>query len=79
MKKIIVLFIVLLFSIGIADLIQGVLLTFIYTPNTYSTNSLELSNFLRYSITALTVTIALWSVYKLKNLLKSSKSTMNES
>lgn len=72
MKKIIGLFIVVLISIGIADILQGIILTFIYTPNLYSTSGVEMANFLQYIISAMTVTISLWSVYKVKNLLKGS-------
>ena len=79
MKKIIGIFIVVLISIGIADLIQGVILTLIYTPNTYSTSSLEMANILQYTISAITVTIALWSVYKVKKIFKSSKSSVKVS
>ena len=46
MKKIIGIFIVVLISIGIADLIQGVILQiFIYTPNPYSTSGVEMVNY----------------------------------
>lgn len=79
MKKLIGVFIAIFFSIGLADIIQGVILTLIYTPNTYSTSSLEMANFLKYIISAITVTIALWSVYKVKHLLKSSNSSGNVS
>jgi len=79
MKKIIGIFIVVLISIGIADLIQGVILTFIYTPNPYSTNGVEITNFLKYSISAMTVTLSLWIVFKVKNLLKGCKSTVTVS
>lgn len=79
MKKIIGIFIVVLISIGIADLIQGVILTFIYTPNPYSTNSVEMPNFLKYSISAITVTLFLWIVFKVKNLLKGCKSAVKVS
>lgn len=72
MKKVIGLFIVVLISIGIADILQGIILTFIYTPNLYSTSGVEMANFLQYIISAMTVTISLWSVYKVKNLLKGS-------
>lgn len=72
MKKIIGIFIVVLISIGIADILQGIILTFIYTPNLYSTSGVEMANFLQYIISAMTVTISLWSVYKVKNLLKGS-------
>lgn len=72
MKKVIGLFIVVLISIGIADILQGIILTFIYTPNLYSTSGVEMANFLQYIISTMTVTISLWSVYKVKNLLKGS-------
>ena len=46
-------------SIGIADLIKGVVLTFMYTPNPYTANSLDMANFLQYAISVVTVTISL--------------------
>ncbi|RHW34025.1 hypothetical protein D1B33_14595 [Lysinibacillus yapensis] len=70
MKSIIGLFIIAFISVGIADLIQGVILTLIYTPNTYSTGGLEMANIIKYSTYAITVTIAFWSVSKVKNMLK---------
>lgn len=74
MKKLIKLFMVVLISVGMADVIHGIVLTFIYTPNPYSTNGLELASFLKYSMSAITVTLSLWIVSKFKNVLKSSKS-----
>ena len=79
MKKIIGIFIGAFISVIIANLIQGVIFTFIYTPNTYSTSSLELTNFIEYTIYAITVTIALWGVYNVKNILKSTKSSVKVS
>ncbi|OCA84188.1 hypothetical protein A8F94_15835 [Bacillus sp. FJAT-27225] len=79
MKKIIGVFTVVLISLGIADLIQGVILTFIYTPNRYSTNGVEMANFLSYMISATTMTITLWIVFKQKNTLKGFKSTVKVS
>lgn len=76
MKKIIGIFIAVLISIGIADILQGVILTFTYTPNPYSTSGVEMAKFLQYIIFAMTVTISLWSVYKVKNLLKGSNSSV---
>jgi hypothetical protein len=79
MKKIIGIFIVVLISIGVADLLQGVILTSIYTPNPYSTSGVEMANFVQYIIFAMTVTISLWGVYKVKNLLKGSNSSVKVS
>lgn len=79
MKKIIGIFIVVLISIAIANLIHGVILTFIYTPNPYSTNGVEMTNFIRHTISAITVTISLWSVHKVKSILKSSNSSVRVS
>ena len=75
MKKIISIFIIVLISIGIADLIKGVILTLTYTPDFYRTSSLEMANLLQNTISAITVTIALWSVYKVKKVIQSSKSS----
>ncbi|MCO0600484.1 hypothetical protein NGI46_24380 [Peribacillus butanolivorans] len=74
MKKNVGIFIVVLISIGMADLIQGIILTLIYTPDPYSTSGQEMEIFLQYIISAITVTLALWSVHKVKLLLKGSKS-----
>lgn len=73
MKKLIGLFIVVFISLGIADVIQGLLLTFIYTPDFYSSSSVEMAAFIKYAISALIVTVTLWSVHKLNNMVKSSK------
>ena len=51
----------------------------LYTKFHTSTGSLEMANLLQYTISAITVTIALWSVYKVKNILKSSKSSVKVS
>ncbi|HWL23244.1 MAG TPA: hypothetical protein VNR38_05775 [Ureibacillus sp.] len=77
MKKIIGLFIVVFISIGLADLIEGIILTFFYQPNFYQTISLEMAKFVQYAITAVTVTIVLWSVYKVKDKMKGSKSSVD--
>ncbi|MBT2606518.1 hypothetical protein J7E55_26520 [Bacillus sp. ISL-53] len=74
MKKNVGIFIVVLISIGMADLIQGIILTSIYTPDSYSTSGQEMETLLQYIISALTVTLALCSVHKVKLLLKGSKS-----
>ena len=79
MKKLIGLFIFVFISLGIADIIQGFLLTFIYTPDFYSSSSVEMAAFIKYAISALIVTVALWSVHKLKNVIKSSKSPVKVS
>lgn len=42
MKNIIGIFIVVLISVAAADFIQGVVLTFIYTPDLYSTSGVEM-------------------------------------
>ncbi|MEK4244505.1 hypothetical protein MKZ20_04070 [Psychrobacillus sp. FSL K6-2684] len=74
MKKIISIFIIVLISVGVADLIQGVILTLLYNPNSYSTtNGLELASYLQYTISALTVTFALWGVYKVKSFITRTK------
>lgn len=78
MKKIIGIFIIVLISIGIADFIKGFILTLTYTPDFYGTSrtgSLEMANLLQNTISAITVTIALWSVYKVKKVIQSSKSS----
>ncbi|MFS0892468.1 hypothetical protein [Peribacillus frigoritolerans] len=74
MKRNVGIFIVVLISIGMADLIQGIILTSIYTPDSYSTSGQEMETFLQYIISAITVTLALWCVHKVKLLLKGSKS-----
>lgn len=79
MKKLVGIFIVVFFSIGIADVINGVILTFIYTPNTYSIGSIKMANYLQYTISAITVTIVLWILYKVKSILKNAKSSVKAS
>ena len=74
MKRNVGIFIVVLISVWMADLIQGIILTSIYTPDSYSTSGQEMDTFLQYIISAITVTLALWSVHKVKLLLKGSKS-----
>lgn len=74
MKKLIGLFIVIFISLGIADVILGLLLTFNYNPEFHTTTGVEMAGFIKYTISALTITIALWSVHKVKNAIKSSKS-----
>ena len=79
MKKNVEVFIVVLISIGIADLLQGIILTSIYTPDPYSTSDQEMAIFLQYIISAITVTLALWGVHKVKFLLRGSKSSLEVS
>ena len=79
MKKIIGIFIVAFISVVVADLLQGVILTLIYTPKIPLTSSLEMANFIQYTIYAITVTIALWGTYQAKSILKSSKSALKKS
>lgn len=80
MKKIISIFIIVLVSIGISDFTKGVILTLIYTPDSYrTTSSIEIENLLQYTISAVTVTIALWSVYKVKKVIQISKSSVKVS
>lgn len=74
MNKKVEVFIVVLISIGIADFSQGIILTSLNTPNPYSTSGQEMATFLQYIISAITVTLALWSVHKVKFLSKSSES-----
>ena len=76
MKKFIGLFIVVFISLGIADVIQGFLLTFIYTPDFYSSSSVEMAAFIKYAISALIVTVALWGVHKIKDVIGNSKSSV---
>ena len=42
MKKIFGIFIIVLISIGIADFLQGIILTLMYTPNSYTTGYQEM-------------------------------------
>ena len=79
MKKIIGIFIVVLISIGLADMLQSVILTLMYTPNPYSPSVQEMANYLQYIISAITVTLALWSIHKLKNLVTESNSSVKVS
>ena len=79
MKKIIGILIVVLISIGIADMLQGVILTLMYTPNPYSQSVQEMATYLQYIISAITVTLALWSIHKVKNLVKDSRPSVKVS
>jgi len=74
MRKLTWIFIVALIAIGLADLIQGLILTFFHQPHPYITNNVELANLFKYSITATTVTIRLFIAFKLKNLINNYKS-----
>ncbi|GEN82845.1 hypothetical protein SLU01_11570 [Sporosarcina luteola] len=79
MKKIIGVFIVVLISLGVADMLKGVILTVIYTPNLYSQSGQEMATYLQYIISAITVTFALWSIHKLNNLVKNARSSVETS
>ena len=79
MKKIFGIFIIVLISIGIADFLQGIILTLMYTPNSYTTGYQEMETIIQYIISAIIVTLTLWSVHKVKNLLKGSKSSVEVS
>ncbi|SDN14667.1 hypothetical protein SAMN05518871_103427 [Psychrobacillus sp. OK028] len=76
MKKIIGIFVVVLISIGITDMLKGVILTLMNTPNPYSQSVQEMATFLQYIISAITVTLALWSIHMVKNLVKDSRSSV---
>lgn len=79
MKKIIGVFIVVLISLGVAEMLTGVILTVIYTPNLYSQSGQEMATDLQYIISAITVTFALWSIHKLNSLVKNARSTVETS
>ncbi|MDW0117553.1 hypothetical protein QTL97_11445 [Sporosarcina thermotolerans] len=79
MKKIIGIFIVVLISIGVADVLQGVILTLMYTPNPNSQGTQEMATYLQYIISAITVTLALWSIHKVKSLVKNPSSSVKVS
>ncbi|MCM3712404.1 hypothetical protein [Sporosarcina luteola] len=73
MKKTIGVFVVVLVSIGIADLLQGVILTLTYTPNSNAVGYQELTPIMKYFISAVTVTLTLLIAYKIKCSLRKSK------
>lgn len=73
MKNIIGLFVIVLVAIGVADLLQGVLWTFLYDPSAYGQGTTDMGNFMKYTISAATVTLTLWSTAKLRRLLTKSK------
>ena len=79
MKKIIGIFIVVLISIGVADMLQGVILTLLVTPNPYSQSTQEMATYLQYIISAITVTLAIWSIHKVKSLVKDSRTSVKVS
>lgn len=74
MKKIASIFIIVLISIGLADLLTGILLTSNYNPSIYTTSSFEVSKYVQYMMTAAIVTIALCSAFKVRSKLNNSKS-----
>lgn len=76
MKSVIGLFILVLVAIGVADLLQGVLLTFLYDPSAYGQSTTDMANLLKYTISAATVTLAIWSATKLRKRFTSSKSSI---
>jgi hypothetical protein len=79
MKKIIGIFIVVLISIGVADMLQGVILTLMSTTNPYSQSIPEMATYLQYIISAITVTLAIWSIHKVKSLVKDSRTSVKVS
>lgn len=79
MKKILGIFIIVLVSIGISDLIQGIILTTLYTPKTSLLGHQEISPIIKYFITATTLTLVLSFVYKIKHLLVTKKTMVNAS
>lgn len=79
MKKFIGIFIVVLISIGVADMLQGVILTLMYTSNPYSQGTQEMATYQQYIISAITVTLALWSIHKVKSLVKNVRSSVKVS
>ena len=75
MKNIIGLFVIVLVAIGVADLLQGVLLTFLYDPSAYGQGTTDMGNLMKYTISAATVTVALWSATKLRSRFTRSKAS----
>ncbi len=65
MKKHLGLFIILIIAVGAADILQGLILTLLFTPDIYlKAGNIEMLNFIKYSITALTIGISLLVVNK---------------
>ncbi|REB05586.1 hypothetical protein DVB69_15065 [Sporosarcina sp. BI001-red] len=70
MKAIMGTFLVVLISIGFADLLQGFLLTWVYSTNSFHVQQLEIPGLIKYAITAVIVTLSLYSVKKIFVLLR---------
>ncbi|WP_432352059.1 hypothetical protein [Sporosarcina sp. A2] len=79
MKKLLGIFIIVLVSIGISDLIQGIILTALYTPKASLLGHQEISPIIKYLITATTLTLVLSFVYKIKHLFVAKKTMVNAS
>lgn len=73
MKKAVGIFVVVFISIGLADLMQGFILTMAYNPGLHTGNILELSPIFKYFVSASTITLVLLGAYKLRDLLRNNK------
>ncbi|MER1985820.1 MAG: hypothetical protein ABS948_08015 [Solibacillus sp.] len=69
MKKLVGVFIIIFLAIAAAEIINGLLLTFIYIPTIYSIETVEMANLVKYTISAITVTVALAIVSKVNGVL----------
>ncbi len=79
MKKSLGIFIIVLVSIGISDLVQGIILTTLYTPKASLLGHQEISPIIKYFITATTLTLVLSFVDKIKHLLVAKKKMVKAS
>lgn len=79
MKKLLEVFIIVLVSIGIAELIQGIILTILYTPNSTLLGRQGISPFMKYFITVITLTLVFSFVNKLKDILITKKTLVKVS
>lgn len=69
-KKMISIFMVVLILIGASEMQQGMILTIIFTFNLYSQNAQEMVIYLQYLSLAITITLSILGMYKLKKLVE---------
>ncbi|MGG2055369.1 hypothetical protein ABFY48_13320 [Lysinibacillus pakistanensis] len=66
MKKIVTIYITVIFALNIAKITQGFILTLLYVLNYYTVENIKMSNFINLTISAFVVTVMLWSLRKIQ-------------
>lgn len=74
MKKFVIVFLVVLIALGISNVLQGILLTYIYVPDLYVTSNLEIPHLIQYSFSAIIITLLLLGIDRVKSFLHRTKS-----